>query len=189
MAFFGLVNARLLSAGKCKPRDSVMNEKLIKIKELRIKYLQDLIEIETFDKDITDAAQLEGLIKQKAQARLEFAVRMGELKFSFLAPSNAAPTKIRMGLTRFDLNRKDQQSIQLFRQHLFWIRNRKSPELLTKNRKQAQLLKLRPIIKTLHKRPSRILINIGMTSSPQNMPSPASLLKNRKSSQRIKQTK
>ncbi|GFX56059.1 hypothetical protein TNCV_1953791 [Trichonephila clavipes] len=43
-------------------------EKLIQIKELRIKYLQDLIEIETFDKDITDAAQLEALIKEKAEA-------------------------------------------------------------------------------------------------------------------------
>ncbi|GFS66496.1 hypothetical protein TNIN_256031 [Trichonephila inaurata madagascariensis] len=55
-------------------------EKLIKIKEFRIKFLQDLIEIETFDKDITDAAQLEALTREKPQAELEFAVRMGELK-------------------------------------------------------------------------------------------------------------
>ncbi|GFW07551.1 uncharacterized protein TNCV_3916841 [Trichonephila clavipes] len=52
-------------------------ENLIKIKELRIKYLHDLIEIETFDKDIPGAAQLEALIKEKAQVELEFAVRMG----------------------------------------------------------------------------------------------------------------
>ncbi|GFV83590.1 hypothetical protein TNCV_5120801 [Trichonephila clavipes] len=45
--------------------------------ELRIKCLQDLIEIETFDKDITDEAQLEALIKEKAQAELELPVRMG----------------------------------------------------------------------------------------------------------------
>ncbi|GFX47933.1 hypothetical protein TNCV_4793121 [Trichonephila clavipes] len=53
-------------------------EKLIKIKEIKIKHLQDLIEIETFDKNITDAAQLEALIKAKAQAELEFAVRIDQ---------------------------------------------------------------------------------------------------------------
>ncbi|GFR32678.1 hypothetical protein TNCT_595271 [Trichonephila clavata] len=45
-------------------------EKLIKIKELRIRFPQELIEIETFDKDCIDPAQLEYLMKQKAQAEL-----------------------------------------------------------------------------------------------------------------------
>ncbi|GFW61670.1 uncharacterized protein TNCV_3706051 [Trichonephila clavipes] len=59
--------------------------KLIKIKELQIKYLQDLIEIETFDKDITDAAQLEALLKKKAQIELEFAVRIvNKLTFDYI---------------------------------------------------------------------------------------------------------
>ncbi|GFY31072.1 hypothetical protein TNCV_4359791 [Trichonephila clavipes] len=48
-----------------------------KMSKLRIKYLQDLIEIETVDKYITEAALLKALIKEKAQAKLEFAVRMG----------------------------------------------------------------------------------------------------------------
>ncbi|GFY72082.1 hypothetical protein TNIN_87501 [Trichonephila inaurata madagascariensis] len=137
-------------------------EKLIKIKELWIKYLQDLIEIETFNKDITDAAQLEALIKEKAQAELEFAVTMGELKVLFpCALSNAAPTKTRMGLTRFDLNKKTSRVPNSAGKK----GNRKNPTLYTKNRKKAQLPKLRPIIKALQKRPSRILINLRMTSS------------------------
>ncbi|GFY54479.1 hypothetical protein TNIN_250071 [Trichonephila inaurata madagascariensis] len=61
-------------------------EKLIKIKELRIKYLQDLIEVETFNKDITDAAQLEALIKEKAQTELEFVVRMVSCESSLSLP-------------------------------------------------------------------------------------------------------
>ncbi|GFX03381.1 putative RNA-directed DNA polymerase from transposon X-element [Trichonephila clavipes] len=65
-------------------------EKLIKMKELQIMYLQDLIEIETFDKDITDAAQLEALIKEKAQAELEFAVRMG---FQYRGTQSSTITK------------------------------------------------------------------------------------------------
>ncbi|GFX65165.1 hypothetical protein TNCV_4820561 [Trichonephila clavipes] len=59
----------------------------------RVKYLQDLIEIETFDKDITDAAQLEALIKEKAQAELEFTVRMGELKVLFPCPIQCCTQK------------------------------------------------------------------------------------------------
>ncbi|GFR32675.1 hypothetical protein TNCT_595261 [Trichonephila clavata] len=58
-------------------------EKLIKIKELRIRFQQELIEIETFDKDFIDPAQLESLIKEKIQAELEYALKMGELKVIF----------------------------------------------------------------------------------------------------------
>ncbi|GFV35624.1 nucleic-acid-binding protein from transposon X-element [Trichonephila clavipes] len=76
-------------------------EKLIKIKELRIKCLQDLIEIETFDKDITDEAQLEALIKEKAQAELEFAVRMGELKVLFPCPIQCCTHKSSNGPNSF----------------------------------------------------------------------------------------
>ncbi|GFQ89273.1 hypothetical protein TNCT_699971 [Trichonephila clavata] len=63
-------------------------EKLIKIKELRIKSQQVLIDIETFDKDCTDPAQLAALIKEKAQAELEVALKMGELKVLFPCPVN-----------------------------------------------------------------------------------------------------
>ncbi|GFT26361.1 nucleic-acid-binding protein from transposon X-element [Trichonephila clavipes] len=51
-------------------------EKLSKIKDRRIKYLQDLIEIETFDKDTVDADQLAALIKEKANTELEYATTM-----------------------------------------------------------------------------------------------------------------
>ncbi|GFQ76220.1 hypothetical protein TNCT_392251 [Trichonephila clavata] len=61
-------------------------EKLINIKQLRIRYLVDMIEIETFDKDITDASEIESLIKEKAKAELEFAIQMGELKVLFPCP-------------------------------------------------------------------------------------------------------
>ncbi|GFY42621.1 PRE_C2HC domain-containing protein [Trichonephila inaurata madagascariensis] len=78
-------------------------EKLIKIKELQIKYLQDLIEIETFDKDFTDAAQLEALIKKKAQTELEFAVRMGTTPKA--ETNNKNPAK--MTKQDFDQSRDD----------------------------------------------------------------------------------
>ncbi|GFQ72069.1 hypothetical protein TNCT_644401 [Trichonephila clavata] len=61
-------------------------EKLIKMKQLRIRYFTDMIDIETFDKDFTDAAELESLIKEKAKAELEFAIQMGELKVLFPCP-------------------------------------------------------------------------------------------------------
>ncbi|GFT51163.1 probable RNA-directed DNA polymerase from transposon X-element [Trichonephila clavipes] len=64
-------------------------EKLSKIKERRIKYLQDLIEIETFDKDTVDADQLAALIKEKATTELEYATTMGELKVLFPCPAKS----------------------------------------------------------------------------------------------------
>ncbi|GFR11194.1 nucleic-acid-binding protein from transposon X-element [Trichonephila clavata] len=51
-------------------------KKLIKMKQLKIRYFTDMIEVETFDKDVTDAAELESLIKEKAKAELEFAIQM-----------------------------------------------------------------------------------------------------------------
>ncbi|GFT66552.1 hypothetical protein TNCV_705591 [Trichonephila clavipes] len=64
-------------------------EKLSKIKERRIKYLQDLVEIETFDKDTVDADQLAALIKEKATTELEFATTMGELRILFPCPAKS----------------------------------------------------------------------------------------------------
>ncbi|GFR16599.1 hypothetical protein TNCT_576241 [Trichonephila clavata] len=61
-------------------------EKLIKMKQLKIRYFTDMIEVETFDKDVTDAAELESLIKEKAKSELEFAIQMGELKVLFPCP-------------------------------------------------------------------------------------------------------
>ncbi|GFY15049.1 hypothetical protein TNCV_4493021 [Trichonephila clavipes] len=61
-------------------------EKLSKINDLRIKCLQDFIEIETFDKNSTDATQLAALIKEKAANELEYATTMGELKVLFPCP-------------------------------------------------------------------------------------------------------
>ncbi|GFX09270.1 hypothetical protein TNCV_2267081 [Trichonephila clavipes] len=64
-------------------------EKLSKIKERRIRYLQDLVEIETFDKDTVDADQLAALIKEKATTELEYATNMGELKVLFPCPAKS----------------------------------------------------------------------------------------------------
>ncbi|GFW06386.1 nucleic-acid-binding protein from transposon X-element [Trichonephila clavipes] len=64
-------------------------EKLSKIKERRIKYLQDLVEIETFDKDTVDTDQLAALIKEKATTELEYATNMGELKVLFPCPAKS----------------------------------------------------------------------------------------------------
>ncbi|GFX82909.1 hypothetical protein TNCV_2640441 [Trichonephila clavipes] len=65
------------------------SEKLSKIKERRIRYLQDLVDIETFDKDTVDADQLAALIKEKATTELEFATTMGELKVLFPCPAKS----------------------------------------------------------------------------------------------------
>ncbi|GFY09403.1 uncharacterized protein TNCV_1942131 [Trichonephila clavipes] len=63
--------ANLQSDVRCAQIKTI--EKLIKIKDSRIKYLQDLIEIETFDKDCLDASQLSALIKEKANTELKYA--------------------------------------------------------------------------------------------------------------------
>ncbi|GFT37759.1 hypothetical protein TNCV_4128411 [Trichonephila clavipes] len=76
-------------------------EKLIKIKDLRIKYLQDLIEIETFDKDSTDAAQLSALIKEKANTELEYATKLGELKVLFPCPVKSCPHNKANGINSY----------------------------------------------------------------------------------------
>ncbi|GFY43507.1 hypothetical protein TNIN_89181 [Trichonephila inaurata madagascariensis] len=72
-------------------------EKLIKIKELQIKYLQDLIEIETFDKDSTHAA----LIKEKANTELEYATKLGELKVLFPCPVKSCTHSKANGINSF----------------------------------------------------------------------------------------
>ncbi|GFU99400.1 hypothetical protein TNCV_2501231 [Trichonephila clavipes] len=92
-------------------------EKLSKIKERRIKYLQDLVEIETFDKDTVDTDQLAALIKEKATTELEFATTMGELRILLLALLRAATTQRRTGLTRHATTTKDRQNLQFSRQH------------------------------------------------------------------------
>ncbi|GFY47656.1 hypothetical protein TNIN_104731 [Trichonephila inaurata madagascariensis] len=151
----------LLSSGKCKPRDTVMNSH--EKESSRVEAMQLGTEhpsaahapatnpTSSLAHYITDAAQLEALIKEKAQAELEFAVRIGELKVLFPCPSSAAPTKTRTGLTRFDLNKKDQQSPQFCRQHLSWIRNRKNPILLTKIKKRPST----PKAETNNKNPAK----------------------------------
>ncbi|GFS36571.1 hypothetical protein TNIN_389331 [Trichonephila inaurata madagascariensis] len=83
---------------------------------------------------------MEALIKEKAQTELEFAVRMGELKVLFPCPIQCCIHKNSKATNSFrskHTHKRDQQSPQFCRQHLFWIRNRKNQILLTKNRKKA----------------------------------------------------
>ncbi|GFW58598.1 hypothetical protein TNCV_1579301 [Trichonephila clavipes] len=79
-----LAPANLLSDVRCAQIKTIEN--LIKIKDSRIKYLQDLIDIETFDKDCLDASQLSALIKEKANTELEYATALGELKVLYPCP-------------------------------------------------------------------------------------------------------
>ncbi|GFW59083.1 hypothetical protein TNCV_2780141 [Trichonephila clavipes] len=76
-------------------------EKLLRIKDLRIKYLQDFIEIETFDKDCTDASQLSALIKEKANTELEYASALGELKVLYPCPVKSCQHNKGNGINSF----------------------------------------------------------------------------------------
>ncbi|GFQ89945.1 hypothetical protein TNCT_450331 [Trichonephila clavata] len=56
------------------------------MKAVRIRCHQELIDIETYDKEVTDSAQLKALIVEKAQEELDYAIKMGELKVLFPCP-------------------------------------------------------------------------------------------------------
>ncbi|GFS51039.1 retrovirus-related Pol polyprotein from transposon 412 [Trichonephila clavipes] len=156
-------------------------EKLIKIKELQINYLQDLIEIETFDKDITDAPQLEALIKEKAQVELEFIVRMGELKVLFPFHIQCVNHKNSNGPSSFQPKQKRPAESPLLPATLILDKKQEKPNIVNKkNRKKAQLLKLRPIIKTLQKKTKQDSDQSRDDVIPTKMPPPASLSTNRK---------
>ncbi|GFX45388.1 uncharacterized protein TNCV_1026481 [Trichonephila clavipes] len=61
----------------------------------------DLIEIETFDKDSTDAAQLSAQIKERATTELEYATKLGELKVLFPCPVKSCTPDKANGINSF----------------------------------------------------------------------------------------
>ncbi|GFW12196.1 hypothetical protein TNCV_5111411 [Trichonephila clavipes] len=61
----------------------------------------DFIEIETFDKDCTDASQLSALIKEKANTELEYATALGELKVLYPCPVKSCQHNKGNGINSF----------------------------------------------------------------------------------------
>ncbi|GFY19481.1 hypothetical protein TNCV_4646551 [Trichonephila clavipes] len=61
-------------------------QKLIRYAETRIRYQQELIDIETFDQRDTDAAQLQSYIHAKGATELDCNLKLGELKLLFPCP-------------------------------------------------------------------------------------------------------
>ncbi|GFW84508.1 hypothetical protein TNCV_456891 [Trichonephila clavipes] len=61
-------------------------QKLIRYAETRIRYQQELIDIETFDQRDTDAAQLQSYIHAKGATELDYNMKLGELKLLFPCP-------------------------------------------------------------------------------------------------------
>ncbi|GFS92082.1 hypothetical protein TNCV_1190601 [Trichonephila clavipes] len=61
-------------------------QKLIRYTETRIRYHQELIDIETFDQRDTDAAQLQSYIHAKGATELDYNLKLGELKLLFPCP-------------------------------------------------------------------------------------------------------
>ncbi|GFV22292.1 hypothetical protein TNCV_3923521 [Trichonephila clavipes] len=116
-------------------------EKLSKIKELRIKYLHDLIDIETFDKDITDAAQLEALIKEKAQAELEFTVRMGEFKVLFPCPIQCCTHNNSNGPNSFRPKQKRPAESSILPATLILDKKQEKPNIVNKKSKKGSTSK------------------------------------------------
>ncbi|GFW35173.1 hypothetical protein TNCV_5067381 [Trichonephila clavipes] len=112
-------------------------EKLIKIKELWIKYLHDLIEIETFDKDITNAAQLEAVIKEKAQTELEFAVRMDELKVLFPCPIQCCTHTNSNGSYSFRPKQKRPAQSPILTATLILDKKQEKPNIVNKKSKKG----------------------------------------------------
>ncbi|GFV39424.1 nucleic-acid-binding protein from transposon X-element [Trichonephila clavipes] len=115
-------------------------EKLSKIKDLRIKYLQDLIEIETFDKDSTDATQLAALIKEKAATELEYATTMGELKVLFPCPVKSCTHVKANGINSFRNKNKRPAESPILPATLILDKNVK-PQTKGNNKKHDNTLK------------------------------------------------
>ncbi|GFW80280.1 RNA-directed DNA polymerase from mobile element jockey [Trichonephila clavipes] len=67
----------------------------------------DFIEIETFDKDCTDASQLSALIKEKANTELEYATALGELKVLYPCPVKSCQHNKGNGINSFRPKIKD----------------------------------------------------------------------------------
>ncbi|GFV78087.1 nucleic-acid-binding protein from transposon X-element [Trichonephila clavipes] len=61
-------------------------QKLIRYAETRIRYQQELIDIETFDQRDTDATQLQSYIHAKGATELDYNLKLGELKLLFPCP-------------------------------------------------------------------------------------------------------
>ncbi|GFW38919.1 hypothetical protein TNCV_1818601 [Trichonephila clavipes] len=140
--------------------DKKFGEKLSKIKDRRIKYLQDLIEIETFDKDTVDAAQLAALIKEKANTELEYATTIGELKVLFPCPVKSCTHSKANGINPFRNKNKRPAESPILPATLVLEKNPKvqnnsktnKNEKTTKNpakkKKQEQKTAVDPIIPT-----------------------------------------
>ncbi|GFX06406.1 hypothetical protein TNCV_2939341 [Trichonephila clavipes] len=119
--------------------------------QLRIKYLQDLIEIETLDKDIRDAAQLEALIKEKVQAELEFAVRMGELKVLFPCPIHCCTHKNRNGPNSFRTKQKRPAESPILPATLILDKKQEKPNIVNKTIEKGST----PKAETKNKNPAK----------------------------------
>ncbi|GFW16765.1 nucleic-acid-binding protein from transposon X-element [Trichonephila clavipes] len=109
-------------------------EKLSKIKDLRIKYLQDLIEIETFDKDSVDAAQLAALIKEKATT-------LGELKVLFPCPVKSNTHAKANGINSFLNKNKRPAESPILPATLVLEKNLKTQTNNGKNNKNDKIVK------------------------------------------------
>ncbi|GFR28442.1 hypothetical protein TNCT_674651 [Trichonephila clavata] len=58
-------------------------QKLVRFADSRIRFQQEFIDIEMFDRRDTDPVHLESLIREKGSAELEYGISLGELKGLF----------------------------------------------------------------------------------------------------------
>ncbi|GFT16202.1 hypothetical protein TNCV_613311 [Trichonephila clavipes] len=85
-------------------------QKLIRYAETRIRYQQELIDIETFDQRDTDAAQLQSYMHAKGATELDYNMKLGELKLLFPCPVKNCNHNTTNGLNATRLRKRAAES-------------------------------------------------------------------------------
>ncbi|GFW69125.1 hypothetical protein TNCV_511701 [Trichonephila clavipes] len=87
-------------------------QKLIRYAETRIRYQQEFIDIyiETFDQRDTDAAQLQSYIHAKGATKLDYNLKLGELKLLFPCPVKNCNHNTTNGLNATCLRKRAEES-------------------------------------------------------------------------------
>ncbi|GFW54563.1 hypothetical protein TNCV_5109371 [Trichonephila clavipes] len=85
-------------------------QKLIRYAETRIRYQQELIDIETFEQRDTDAVQLQSYIHAKGATELDYNMKLGKLKLLFPCPVKNCNHKTTNGLNATRLRKRAAES-------------------------------------------------------------------------------
>ncbi|GFW35133.1 RNA-directed DNA polymerase from mobile element jockey [Trichonephila clavipes] len=100
-------SAEQVNGDSTRDRDAVSHPEYA---ETRIRYQQELIDIETFDQRDTDAAQLQSYIHAKVATKLDYNMKLGELIFLFPCPVKNSNHNTTNGLNATRLRKRAAES-------------------------------------------------------------------------------